>query len=397
LWFSIGNAIAEITPAPATLSGPDFPVLIEDVSIDGVVRSERDRIRIPSGARTIQLRYTALMLSRPETVRFRYRLEGIDKEWVDADDRRVAIYNNLKPGTYTFRVSASASEEQWRESSALVLEQLPFFYQTKWFMLLASATALSLVFFVYRLRLQQAVDRIEAGFQERMQERTRIAQELHDTVVQAISGSTMLVENAAEKIPDTLPVVKGALLRAVNRLDVALKESRAALKGLRASASSENNLAGQLSEVARASTRQDIAFDLVITGEAREIRPVVHHEVFRITSEAITNALKHSDATSVRVDLGYLNELRISVSDNGKGIPEEVLQRGKEGHFGLEGMRERADHIGATVEVYSRVRAGTEVRIIVPGHIAFESGAITSSLVARVVSRIRSLHHRTPA
>jgi signal transduction histidine kinase/ligand-binding sensor domain-containing protein len=397
LWFSIGNAIAEITPAPATLRSLDFPVLIEDATIDGVVHSERDRIRIPPGARTIQLRYTALMLSRAETVRFRYRLDGMDKEWVDADDRRVAIYNNLKPGAYTFRVAASAGEEQWQQSSALVLEQLPFFYQTKWFMLLASATALSLAFFAYRLRLQQAVDRIQAGFQERMEERTRIAQELHDTVLQAISGSTMLVENAAEKIPDTLPVVKGALLRAVDRLDVALEESRAALRGLRASASPENNLARQLSAVARDLTGTDIAFDLVITGEAREIRPVIHHEVFRIASEAITNALKHSDATSVHVDLGYLDELRLSVLDNGKGIPEGILQRGKEGHFGLEGMRERADHIGATVEVYSSARVGTEVRIIVPGDIAFESGAITSSLVAKVLSRIRSLHHRTPA
>jgi signal transduction histidine kinase len=398
LWFSMADGLSElIPPNPSASHGPKFPVVIEHVTVDGVSHLQSSRIRIPPGARSIELRYTALTLSSPETVRFRYRLEGVDDDWVDADARRVAFYNNLKPGTYTFRVSASASEEQWRESSALVLEQLPFFYQTKWFTLLASATALSLALFAYRLRLQQAIDRIEAGFQERMEERTRIAQELHDTVVQAISGSTMLVENAAEKIPDTLPVVKGALLRAVDRLDVALVESRAALKGLRASASPENNLARQLSEVARASTRHDIAFDLVITGEAREIRPVVHHELFRISSEAITNALKHSDATSVRVDLGYLNDLRISVSDNGKGIPEEVLQRGKEGHFGLEGMRERADHIGATVEVYSQVRAGTEVRIIVPGHIAFESGATTSSLMTRVISRLSSLRHRTPA
>jgi signal transduction histidine kinase/ligand-binding sensor domain-containing protein len=398
LWFSMADGLSEVTPLnPGASHGPKFPVVIEDVTIDRVSHSQSGRIRIPPGARSIELRYTALILSSPETVRFRYQLEGVDKDWVDADARRVAFYNNLKPGTYTFRVSASASEEQWQKSSALVLEQLPFFYQTKWFILLASATVLSLAFFAYRLRLQQAVDRIQAGFQERMEERTRIAQELHDTIVQAISGSTMLVENAAEKIPDTLPVVKGALLRAVDRLDVALEQSRAALKGLRASASPENDLASQLSEVACGSSRQDMAFDLVITGEPREIREVIQYEVFRITSEAITNALKHSDATSVRVDLGYLNELRISVSDNGKGISEEVLQIGKEGHFGLEGMRERADRIGASIEVYSRVRAGTEVCITVPGHIAFESGAATSSLVARVMSRIRSLRHRTLA
>ena len=139
-------------------------------------------------------------LTSPETVRFRYRLEGIDNDWIDADSRRIELYNNLKPGTYTFRVSASAGEEQWRDASALVLEQLPFFYQTLWFMLLASATVVSLALFGYRLRVQQAVDRIHVGFRERMEERTRIAQELHDTVVQAISGSTMLVENAAEKV-----------------------------------------------------------------------------------------------------------------------------------------------------------------------------------------------------
>jgi ligand-binding sensor domain-containing protein len=245
LWFSIAGGLAEVPPPmPSASPGPEFRVLIEDVTIDRVSHLEPGRIRIPTGARSIELRYTALTLSSPETLRFRYRLEGIDDDWVDADARRVAFYNNLKPGAYTFRVSASAGEERWQESSALVLEQLPYFYQTQWFVLLASATALSLAFFVYRLRLQQAVDRIQAGFQERMQERTRIAQELHDTVVQAISGSTMLVENAAEKVPDSLPVVKGALLRAVDRLEVALAESRAALKGLRGSGSLENNLAG---------------------------------------------------------------------------------------------------------------------------------------------------------
>jgi ligand-binding sensor domain-containing protein len=263
LWFAFATGVSEvIPPVPGAMPEDNFPLLIEYVKVDGVSHERPDRLRIPPGARSIEIAYTAIDLTNPESIHFRYRLTGADPASVDADTRRVAFYGNLKPGTYTFTVSASRGEEQWRESPALVLEQLPYFYQTQWFALLASATALSLAFFVYRLRLQQAVDRIQAGFQARMQERTRIAQELHDTVVQAISGSMMLVENAAEKVPESLPVVKGALLRAVDRLDVALAESRAALKGLRISGTLENNLAKQLSDVAGDTWTPDIAFRL---------------------------------------------------------------------------------------------------------------------------------------
>ena len=203
-----------------------------------------------------------------------------------------------------------------------------------------------------------------------------IAEELHDTVVQAIAGSTMVVENAAEKIPDSLPVVKGTLLRAVDKLEAALADSRAALKGLRAAGSNENDLARQLSDTANATQTPGMTFKLVITGESRALRPAIHYEVFRIGSEAIANALKHSGANTLRVDLEYLNGLRIVVRDDGTGIPQEVLDSGREGHFGLEGMRERADRIGASLGVYSRAGAGTEVRIMVPGHIAFQESAL---------------------
>jgi signal transduction histidine kinase/ligand-binding sensor domain-containing protein len=395
LWFSIADGLTEVTPfKPRALAGPEFPVLIEDVIIDRVSYSAPGQIRIPAGARSIELRYTALTLSHPETVRFRYRLEGADGDWIDADTRRVAFYNNLKPGNYSFRVSASFGEEQWQESSAMILEQLPYFYQTSWFLLLGGATVLSLAFFAYRLRLQQAVDRIQAGFQERMDERTRIAQELHDTVVQAISGSTMLVENAAEKVPDSMPVVKGALLRAVDKLDVALAESRAALKGLRSSASSENNLASQLSDVANDAQTPGIAFKLVITGEPRPIRPMIQYEVFRIASEAIGNAFKHSGAQSIRVELDYLNGLRVSVRDDGTGIPEQVRLQGKDGHFGLAGMRERVESIGGALEVASRVREGTEVDLIVPDEIAFEDSGRNLSPLGRVLSRFMTVGRR---
>jgi ligand-binding sensor domain-containing protein/signal transduction histidine kinase len=376
LWFGVADGISEVKPpSPGASHSGEFQVLIEEVVVDGVSHLREDRLRIPPGSRSVELGYTALTLSSPETVRFRYRLEGVDKNWMDVDSRRTAFYNNLKPGAYTFRVAARARDGQWQEASAMMLEQLPFFYQTSWFMLLASATVVSLVFLAYRVRVQQAVDRIQAGFQERMDERARIAQELHDTVVQAISGSTMLVETAAERVPDSMPVVKGTLLRAVDRLDFALAESRAALKGLRGSTMLENDLAEQLSAVACDANNREIAFELVITGESRDIHPMIRNEVFRIGSEAIGNAFKHSDATSIRVELAYANAFRISVRDDGKGIPPEVLDCGRDGHFGLECMRERAGRIRAKLAVYSRVGQGTEVNLIVPANIAFDAGS----------------------
>jgi signal transduction histidine kinase len=132
----------------------------------------------------------------------------------------------------------------------------------------------------------------------------------------------------------------------------------------------------------------------VITGESRAIRPLIQYEVFRIASEAIVNAFKHSGANSVRVDLDYLNGLRIFVQDDGGGMPEQVLLQGRDGHFGLSGMRERADRIGANLEVSSRVGVGTEVGLTVPGNVAFESGGTNSSLLVRAVSRLITLPRR---
>lgn len=392
LWFSFGDGVAEVIPPDPRFSQElQFPVAIEGVTTDGIQHSGGGRLRIPAGTRSVQITYTAIALTNPESVRFRYRLQGLDKDWVQAESRRTAFYNNLGPGTYTFIVSASSGGTQWKAARALVLEQVPFFYQTMWFTLLVATAVVSVAAFVYRLRVQQAIDRIQAGFQERMDERTRIAQELHDTVVQAISGLTMLVENAAERAPDSLPIVKGTLMRAVDKLDFALAESRAALKGLRETAKTENDLAKQLAMVANSANDQKVTFTLATVGELREIRPVVRYEVFRIGSEVITNAFKHAEATRIGVELDHANGLRLSVQDNGKGIPAEILNQGKEDHFGLQGIRERADRIGAQVTIYSRAGEGTQIELTVPENVAFDSPQRNQSLLDRSLSKLRRL------
>jgi PAS domain S-box-containing protein len=184
LWFGGIGGLCEVTPSdPAASHTSQFPVVVEDVTVDSVLHSADEVIGMPPGTRSIEFRYTALTLSNAEAVRFRYRLEGMDKDWVDADTRRLAFYDNLKPGTYKFRVAARVGEEQWQESPTLVLEQLPYFYQTWWFTLLASATGLSLLFFFYRLRANQ----VARHFNARLAERARIVEELRK-IIDSIPG-----------------------------------------------------------------------------------------------------------------------------------------------------------------------------------------------------------------
>lgn len=256
---------------------------------------------------------------------------------------------------------------------------------------------MSICYFLYRLRLQQIAVRIQARFEARIEERTRIAQELHDTVVQAICGSTMLVENAAEKTPDSLPVVKGSLLRAVDKLEAALVESRAALNGLRGSRNGQDDLAKQLSDLASEANVPGITLRVVTTGEPRPLYPAIQYEIFRIGSEAISNAVKHSGATILWIDIEYLNDIQLVIRDEGKGIPEQVLRSGKVGHFGLEGMRERAERIGGSLDVHSRAGAGTQVSLRVPGHIAFQPGKSSRSLTTRGLARILAFRRRRSA
>jgi signal transduction histidine kinase/ligand-binding sensor domain-containing protein len=389
IWIATANGIAYVDPRRIPRNPIPPPVQVETVKVNGKEIASADGLALSPGSNDLEIDYTALSLTIPERVRFKYKLEGYDSDWKDVGGRRQAYYGGLGPKKYRFRVIAANESGVWNEAGAAWnFRVLPAYYQTIWFETLCVAAVGAMFCLLYMLRLRQVTNRIRAGFRERMDERTRIAEELHDTVVQAISGSTMLVENAAEKIPDSLPVVKGALLRAVDKLDAALNESRAALKGLRSSGSIDNDLAKQLSDVANDKQAAGTTFRLVITGESRVLRPAIHYEVFRIGSEAITNAMKHSGANSIQVELEYVNGLRMMVRDNGKGIPEQVLHSGKEGHFGLEGMRGRADRIGASLEVHSRARAGTEVCLTIPAHLAFSLGASNSSFLARAFSRI---------
>lgn len=384
LYFASATGLVEVEPPPpGQPRGNAFPVLVEQVTVDGSPQRPQDSLPISPGARSLAIEYSALNFASPEALQFRYKLEPLDSGWVNAGIRRTAYYNDLRPGDYTFRVSASSSEGHWYESPSLRIRQMPYFYQTWWFAAMMTVLAGSAAWSLYNLKVQNALSKIRVRSEERAQERVRIAQELHDTVVQAISGSTMIVENAAEKVPDSMPVLKGSLLRALDQLDLALSQSRTALAGLRDTVSDVNDLPRALAAL-QGQQRGSAELSVSVTGESDALDPMVRYEVFRIASEAIANAMQHSDANSIQIDISYVGDLRVTVRDDGRGVEEDLLVNGREGHFGIRGMRERANQIGASLDLFSRPGHGTEVRLTVPALIAFPAKS-------SVGSRYRSL------
>jgi signal transduction histidine kinase len=214
---------------------------------------------------------------------------------------------------------------------------------------------------------------MNARLDERVSERTRLARELHDTLLQTIQG-TKMVADAGLDDPADLPRVYRALERVSNWLAQAAGEGRAALTALRSSNTPRNDLAEALKRAGENCVlRNSMAYAFTVEGAARELHPIVLDEVHRITYEAIRNASSYSRAANLNVELNYARDLLVRIRDNGIGIDRDVLARGKEGHFGIRGMHERAERIGAKLRLKSTV-AGTEVELIVPGHLAFLRG-----------------------
>ena len=377
LWFSIADGLCEITPPDtAATHAFRFPVVVEDVNIDGAhhlepARAEQGRVRIAPGARSIELRYTALTLSKPETLQFRYRLDGVDNDWVSADTRRLAFYNNLKPGAYNFRVAAREWGGEWQESPALVLEQLPFYYQTWWFTLLALTAAMSVVFFVYWLRVRRMAREFNVRLEERVGERTRLARELHDTLLQSFQGLIFHLQ----AVQDLLPAgkAKDLLEESLERADQAIAEGRSTVYELRSSATTTNDLVGAIQVLGEELATEDSgAFHVLVEGSSRNLHPIVRDEIYRITCEGLRNAFSHARASQIETEITYGERLfRLRIRDNGEGITNSILEEGRPGHYGLAGMRVRARQLGGKLEIWSRAGAGTEIELNIASAIAY--------------------------
>jgi signal transduction histidine kinase/ligand-binding sensor domain-containing protein len=372
LWFTNGTLVQMVDPEKLYKNDIPPPVRIEEIIADHKRYGPQEHLHLPALTRELQIDYTALSFSAPRKVRFRYRLEGKDDHWEDPGTRRQAFYEDIGPGKYRFHVIACNNDGLWNDvGAALDFSIAPSWYQTWWFRIL-SVIAIFLAFgTLYRLRMRQISKALSASFDERLSERTRLARELHDTLLQTIQGSKMVADDALDQ-PSDPDHMRRAMERLSQWLGQSMGELRTALNSLRTSTTQGNDLAESLRRASEdCLVKGKMRVTLSVTGPAQEVHPIVRDEVYRIAYEAIRNADIHSGASQLEIELTYSRDLVMRIRDNGIGIDHLVAELGREGHFGLQGMRERAVRIGATLTLVSSASSGTEITLMVPGGILF--------------------------
>ncbi len=373
LWFATPKGLVEVDPAHFPVNTVPPPVALERLAVDDVqqqVGGSNPSVRIPAGHVHFQFDYAALSFSVPQKVRYRYMLEGFDRNWTDAGTRRSAYYTNIPPGHYTFRVQAANNDGVWNtEGAALRFELRPHVYQTIWFYLLLVLGAAAIVVLLLRLRLRRA----ESEFRAVLGERNRIAREIHDTLAQGYVGISVQLEVLAELLRlNKLEAVTKQLDLTRGHVREGLADARQSIWALRSQDSGETTLPVRIRRLAEAAESGALESRFSIYGAYRSLPPGTEQEILRVAQEAIHNVKKHAVAKSLSVQLEYRpDEIALEVRDDGLGFasgkaPGAYLAGDGPGHFGLTGMRERAATIGGTLDVTSEPGAGTTVRLRVP-------------------------------
>ena len=288
--------------------------------------------------------------------------------------QRQVTYTNLGPGYYRFHIMASNNEGLWNGPETIISFRIArAFWQTWWFQGLCIAVVVLGMIALYRLRIYFLTRRLNVRFQERLAERTRIAQELHDTLLQGVLSASMQLDVAEDQVPENSPA-KPLLRRVLQLMGQVTEEGRTALRGLRTTQSDNLSLEKAFSRMRQElDVSERIGYRVVAQSATRPLRPLIRDEVYRIGREALVNAFGHASASTVEVEVDYASDyLRVMIRDDGRGIDPVVLQTGRDGHWGLVGMRERSESIGGKLKLRSRVGAGTEIELVVPSAIAFE-------------------------
>ncbi len=382
VWFPNGQVVQMVDPSRLSRKTAPPPTYIEAVIVDRREFAAIGNLGLAPRPRDLQIDYTSPTFTVPQKVKFRYQLDSYDSDWHDAGPRRQAFYTDLPPGNYTFRVVAANGDGVWNEiPTKLDFSIAPAYFQTTWFRALCVALFLAMLWMLYRLRVRHLQQRFETTLEARVGERTRIARELHDTLLQSFHGLMYRFQAVLMLLPGEPVKARQMLEGAVDQASQAITEGRDAVQGLRASATEMNDLADAIRELAaEASDGEAASVRIHVEGAARKLHPIVRDEVFRIADEALSNAIRHASAKQVEVEIRYdVREFRLRVRDDGAGIDPAVLQAGgREGHFGLRGMRERAQAVGGKLRLWSALDTGTEVELIIPG-----SRAYAASLSAR--------------
>jgi signal transduction histidine kinase len=383
IWFSLNKGISVLEPS--AFARPAFPVMIrlDGMLVDGRTVPSDNFVHIPAGRHRLTFRYDGVNVSNPDGVRYRYRLDNVDDNadpaWSDPTALREIDYTNTPPGQFQFHVMARNPDGLWSgQETIMAFEIEPAYWQTRWFQVGSVLAVLLLFFGLYRFRLRELHREFHAALDARVNERMRIARELHDTLLQSFQGLLLRFQTASNLLPSRAQEAKQKLDNAIDLAAQAITEGRGAVQGLRSSTVVTNDLAVAVSalgkELAADQTNENSpVFRVAEEGEPRDLHPILRDEVYRIAGEALRNAFRHAQANRIEVEIRYdAHHLRIRVRDDGKGIGGQVVDHdGRTGHFGLHGMRERAKIIGGNLEVWSSPQSGTELELTIPARVAY--------------------------
>jgi signal transduction histidine kinase/ligand-binding sensor domain-containing protein len=382
-WFVSDAGVSVVDPLHLPFNKLAPPVRIEQIIANrqpiDVLDKAAQKIHLPPRTGDLVIEYTALNLAAPEKTRFRYKLENHDRDWQDAGNRRYALYGKLDPGDYRFRVIAANESGVWNEAGAFLDFSVdPAYYETTWFRLSVVAAFLMLLAALYQLRLRQVAQHYNIRLDERVNERTRIARDLHDTLLQSFQGVLLKFHAITYLLPDRGADAKAMLETTIEEARRAVTEGRDTVQKLRSSTIPGNNLAAAIGAFGdELSTNFNGAerpsFELQVEGNPRELAPTLKDEIFRIASEAVRNAFRHSDARNIEVEIRYDHRhFRLRVRDDGKGIDSTVLAAGgRDLHYGLAGMQERAKAVGGKFTIWSKLDSGTEIELLISAKVAY--------------------------
>jgi ligand-binding sensor domain-containing protein/signal transduction histidine kinase len=367
LWFATLKGIARVDPRHMPMNRVAPQVAIEQVSVDDVAASSAAELNVKPGRSHYEFDYAGLSFVAPQKVEYRYQLVGFDRDWVDAGTRRVAYYTNLPHGHYTFRVTARNNDGLWSEAAATAeLTVEPHMYQTLWFRLLVLLAMAALGYGAWRRRLL----RVEREFQAVLGERARIAREIHDTLAQGFVAVSVHLELVAQLMRSSADAAREQLVRAQALVRSSLEDARTSIWELRGQGGeregAREDLAVRILKMAEEVTgraRARARVQMQVTGTNHPLDEDVERELTRIAREAVTNAVRHGDAKNIGLRLEFEgNMFGMEIRDDGCGFTGAPPD-GASGHFGLTGMRERAEAIGATLRVESSAGKGTTVRL----------------------------------
>jgi ligand-binding sensor domain-containing protein/signal transduction histidine kinase len=370
LWFATLDGVSFIDPAHVPKNGVPPPVVIEKVLVDDQPRSLDQELTIKPGAKRLEFQYAGLSFVAPQKVQYRYQLQGFDHGWIEAENRRAAFYTNLPPGRYRFEVMAANNDGVWSVTGAsLALRLLPHFYQTWWFYSALALAGLLLGYLAYRWRVLQ----VEAQWGAVLAERGRLAREIHDTLAQGFVGISVQLEVLARLLGGSRD--SAVPQPALDQLDQAralvrssLAEARTSIWDLRSETADAEDLPARLRQSCnRISGGSPAKVYLQVKGTYRPLARKIEEELLRIGQEAVANAVRHAEATRIDVQLIYqAARVSLQIGDDGRGFEPLPGARGPEGHFGIQGMHERAGEMGAALTLESTPGSGTRVSVEVP-------------------------------